>query len=181
MVYAIVCVITLIAIGAVLAHFMIWEEDIAAILSVIFMIMVFAPLVNWCVGVTETEVYEEVVYEITGLELHSSTEQYVEGAFILGTGVVHGGSSAELQYVYFANTQYGKKLVVLKESNVYIRETDEETPKLIAIKKKKYKKANWLDKLWDSSQDIIEFGTIEEGKILVVPTNTIKIDYNVEV
>ena len=34
MVYAIVCVITLIAIGAVLAHFMIWEEDIAAILSV---------------------------------------------------------------------------------------------------------------------------------------------------
>lgn len=178
--YIIVCVITLIAIGAVLAHFM-WEDDVAAILSVIFFIMVFAPVVNFAFGLTETETYEEVVYEITGLELHSSNEQYLEGAFILGTGAVHGGSTTELQYVFFANTQYGKQLTTVKGTNVYIRETDEETPKLISIKKKKYKKANWLDKLWDSSQETIEFGIIEEGKILVVPTNTIKIDYNVEI
>ena len=158
------------------------DEDIScAIISIVTAVLLFAPFVNLAVGLQSEEQYEEVVYEITGLELHSSTEEHFAGAFILGTGVVQGETSTNLKYVFFSNTQYGKKMEVLDGTNVYIRETDEETPKLKIIKSRRYKNANWLDKLWDSKQTKIEFGTVEHGKILVVPTNTIKIDYNVEI
>lgn len=180
MVYILLCVIILLILGFIFFNIM-WEDDASALLCFIFMIMALAPVVNCAVGIYDSEPYEEIMYEITGLELHSSTEQYIEGAFILGTGAVQGGSTTDLQYVFFANEQYGKRMVTLKGSNVYLKETDTETPKLVSIKRKRIKKANWLDKLWDSSQDIIEFGIIEEGKVLVVPTNTIKIDYNVEI
>lgn len=180
MVYILVCIIVLLVLGYIFFSLM-WEDDAATLLCLVFMAMACAPLVNCVIGVQDTQPFEEVMYEITGLELHSSNEQYLEGAFILGTGAISGGSTTELQYVFFANEQYGKRMVTLKGNNIYIRETDEETPKLISIKTRKYRKANWLDKLWDSSQDEILYGTTEQGKILVVPTNTIKIEYNVEV
>ncbi|MBR2507690.1 MAG: hypothetical protein IKB70_12585 [Bacilli bacterium] len=180
MVYILLSIVILLVLGFILFATM-WEDEASTLLCLVFMVLALAPLVNCAVGVHDSEPYEEIVYEITGLELHSSNEQYIEGAFILGTGVVQGGSSTDLQYIFFANEQYGKRMVTLKGTNVFLRETDTETPKLISVKRKRIKEANWLDKLWDNSQDIIEFGTIEEGKVLVVPTNTIKIDYNVEI
>lgn len=159
-----------------------YDEDVgSAIITIVTFILLFAPAINLAIGVQSEEQYEETIYEITGLELHNSVEEQLSGAFILGTGAVQGETSTKLKYVFFSNTQYGKKMEIIDGTNVYIRETDEETPKLKVIKSRRYKNPNWLDKLWDSKQTKIEFGTIEHGKILVVPTNTIKIDYNVEI
>ena len=119
---------------------------------------------------------EEVVqYNIQGLESNTDSKSYINGTFILGCGGFNGETSDTLNYYFFMVDENGKKLQKLDGTDVYIRETNDQEPcyiiKIQTLKTNAFQK--WL------------FGTdefqIEAAKILVVPENTIKIDYNIDI
>ena len=183
MLYCILAFLLFLAIAFLLAITIGDDEDTCvSILAILILILIMTPMVNQIMWKGESSSYEEIAYEITGLELQSYQEENLQGRFILGSGYINSYSSIELQYIFFANTEHGKQLKTVKGTNLYIRETDEETPKLINIKTKIRRKANWIDQLWGHNKgEEIVYGTLDKGQILVVPTNTIKIEYNVEI
>ena len=183
MLYCILAFLLFLAIAFLLAITIGEDEDTCvSILAVLILILVMVPMVNQIVWKGESTSYEEIAYEITGLELQSYENEKLSGSFILGSGYVSGSRSIELQYIFFANTEHGKQLKTAKGANLYIRETDEEAPKLINIKTKIYRRANWVDQLWghEKGEEIVS-EIRDSGQVLVVPTNTIKIDYNIEI
>lgn len=122
--------------------------------------------------------YEQVQYEIQGLENNIITSQDTTGRFILGFGSINSTTTEKIKYYYFKVDGIGKQLETINVnnfSNTYIRETDDIKPCLIhryqVTKNTGFFK--WL------------FGESEKealiAEVLVVPTNTIKIEYNVEV
>lgn len=119
--------------------------------------------------------YEEKQYNIQGLENNIEIKQKMQGQFILGFGSVSSKTEQEMKYYYFKSSKKGKQLKSVKASNVYIRETDKQKPCL--IKEYEEKEFTGFFKFM--------FGTcnnkVEKNKILVVPTNTIKIEYNVDI
>jgi len=138
-------------------------------------------LVLWVMSIGEGKVireYEEKQYNIQGLESNISTKQETNGAFVLGFGYINSSSSEQIKYYYFKVNDLGKKLETIEigtYSETYIRETDEIEPCLIyryqeTVNKGFYK---WLFGEFKTSTQIAE--------ILVVPKNTIKIEYNVEI
>lgn len=140
-----------------------------------------ALFIVWVMGICSQETvreYEEVQHGIQGLENHVSTNSNIRGAFVLGFGYVNGGSTDEMKYYYFKVNDLGKKLesiTVNEDSNTYIRETDEMEPCLI------YRYAETVNKgfyKWLFGEDKT---TRQIAEILVVPSNTIKIEYNVEI
>ena len=115
-------------------------------------------------------------YEIQGLEIKDGINGEIHSSFILGCGSTNGKLSNESNYYFFSINDYGKKLESLNaKGNVYIRETDDEKPHLEIVYKEKYF-SGWMEKLFWRTQE-----TEEVGKILVVPTDTIKIEYNVDI
>ena len=122
--------------------------------------------------------WEVEQYKIQGLESNIETKQETFGAFVLGCGFVNSNSDTDLKYYYFKVNDIGKQLESIeidKTSNTYIRETDDIEPCLIYRYEKRRDTGfcKWL------------FGGIEMehkvAEILVVPTNTIKIEYNVDI
>jgi len=150
------------------------------IITLVFIILVAIPIINLMVVKYNVREIQEVQYTITGLEFQENVNDELKGCFILGSGKIEANTVRELKYVYFINTEYGKQLHSSEASKVYIKETDNEAPKLVTIKRIAWRYANIIDKLW-GHDDIIENGTTVVGEILVVPTNTIKIDYNIEI
>lgn len=128
-----------------------------------------------CKNITSDE-YEEKVYDIQGLENNIEQEYSINGAFVLGCGYVSGSYESDMKYYYFKVDEYGKKLESVSGSDIYIRETNETQPCLI----KTYidYEYNGFFK-WLLSND--GEGRIEHKTIIVVPENTIKIDYNVDI
>jgi hypothetical protein len=124
------------------------------------------------------EPWEVEQYKIQGLESNIETKQETFGAFVLGCGFVNSDSDTDLKYYYFKVDEIGKQLESIeidKTLNTYIRETDNVEPCLIYRYEKRRDTGfcKWL------------FGGIEMehkvAEILVVPTNTIKIEYNVDI
>lgn len=87
----------------------------------------------------------------------------------------HGGSSSTIKYYFFRSDENGKILQSIDGTNVYIRETDEQEPCFI-IKKHTIKNTGIFEWLFGPDE------RKEDGpKILVVPKDTVKIDYNVDI
>ncbi|WP_288910951.1 hypothetical protein [uncultured Thomasclavelia sp.] len=122
--------------------------------------------------------YEEKQYEIQGLENNIISKENLSGDFILGFGYINGSTDEEIKYYYFKVNENGKKLETITIDNsqeVYIRETNEIKPCLI------YKYQTTVNTgffRWLFGEDKVD---IKAAEILVVPTDTIKIEYNVEV
>lgn len=131
-------------------------------------------LVSFCFPRTE----EEYIVDdgtIQGLELKDDNTYRVQGCFILGTGAASTYKNSP-KYYFFFDTDKGKILQSTETDNVYIKETNDEAPNHKTIYKKttfsgfpKILFGTWLDK------------DVKFGEILVVPENTIKIDYNVDI
>lgn len=157
------------------------DEAAASLTFLVGIVLLLVPLLNNCFGIKKMPEYQEQAYTITGLELIGIQENKIEGRFLLGTGYISGRTSEGLKYVFFANTEYGKQMKTTETNNIYLKKTDEEEPKLINIKQKTIRKMNFIDELWgnDNEEEVYSERTV--GQILVVPTNTIKINYNVEV
>lgn len=126
--------------------------------------------------------YQTEEYKIIGLETNKIQESHFNGYFMLGCGFINGESKGKMKYIYFANTNYGKQLKYIDVDNVYIKETDEEEPKLLKIETEIHRKTNWIDRGFGHKKgEEIVTGKKIKGYILVVPKNTIKIDYNIDI
>ena len=176
MFYFILSIILSTLIG-ILCYYRSYDEDLGFSIGVIiFIVLMAVSLFNNFIGYTEVE-YEKVVYEIEGLELQN--EETVNGNFLLGTGYIT--SSNKIQYIYFAKTEFGKQLKTEDASTIYLVETNEKKPQLIEKRKQKIRKTNFIDKLWSEEEENKILLDILEKKILIVPENTIQIEYKVEV
>lgn len=120
---------------------------------------------------------KETLYKIEGLESNMVTNNTLSGSFILGCGSVEGKTSSKIKYYFFKETENGKSLesIVGENSEVYIQETNDMQPCL--IKEYSIKRQNRLFEVLFWKEEIKE----ELRTILIVPENTIKIEYNVEV
>ena len=97
----------------------------------------------------------------------------MSGSFFLGTGHVSG--SSEMEYFFFKENKVGKKLKSVKAKNTYIRETDNQKPCLI-YRYDEYKMTgifNWLFGDWTYR--------LKKDNVVVVPKDTVKIEYNVDI
>ena len=179
--YIIFSIIVLVAIYGILYKVTFDEDFASSICVLLFFVLLTTPMINQTIGVQEPFEYQEELYTITGLELKNESSTQLNGHFILGTGYINGSNKDKLQYVFFANTEYGKQLKTTDTNNIYLRETDDEEPKIINIKQKRIRKTNFIDLLWGNKneEEIVRDDLV--GQIVVVPTNTIKIDYNIEI
>lgn len=126
----------------------------------------------------KVKTYEEKQYAIQGLENNISTSQETNGAFVLGFGYINSDSKDNIKYYYFKVDELGKKLETLEITNysdIYIRETDDTEPCLIYVYEET--EHNKFFK-WLLGNHIY---TNKTSEVLVVPKNTIKIEYNVEI
>lgn len=180
MVYCILCI--LIVILAYIALYALTDDEIAgSIVMLLLIVFITVPIVNQFVGVGEPIEYQEVECTITGLELNNQEQANLNGAFILGSGTIKGSKTSKPQYIFFSNTEYGKQLRTTDTNTIYLRETDDEEPKLINIRQKRIRKLNWIDYLWGNKAEEEIVNDMLKGQILIVPTNTIKIEYSVEI
>jgi hypothetical protein len=118
--------------------------------------------------------YEVEQYKIQGLENNIETKNKISGGFILGFGYVKGESEQKINYYYFKVNDIGKKLEK-SDTDVYIRETNNIQPCLIYKYQETKNQGFWE---WFFGEHLI---STKEATILVVPENTIKIEYNVDV
>lgn len=126
----------------------------------------------------QTKTYEEKQYDIQGLENNIITSKDTNGAFILGFGYVNSDTKETIKYYYFKVDEIGKKLETLEITNnidVYIRETNEIEPCYLYIYEIRKPNSFWKWFLGDFENEN------KIADVLVVPENTIKIEYNVEI
>ena len=180
MIYCIICILILIL--SYIAIYNISDDETASVIvTLLSIVFVGTPFINQFIGEREPIEYQETECTITGLELTNNESENLKGMFILGSGTIKGSKTSKQQYVFFANTEYGKQLRTINVDTIYLKETDNEEPKLINIKQKRTRKLNWIDYLWGNKAEEETISDILKGQILVIPTNTIKIDYNVEI
>lgn len=177
--YCIISVLIVVVVFLLASKFTYNEDLVFGIATITIIFLPFILIINYTVG-RYTVDEEHKLYNITGLELQSQENSSLYGSFILGCGTVTGQTSQQLQYVFFSNEKYGKQLQTLPLNGTYLKETDDETPQVIELRTVIKKKVTIIDKLWGKNEDY-EVGLEKTKYILVVPTNTIKIDYNVEI
>lgn len=177
--YCIISILIVVAVFFLASKFTYNEDLVFGIATITIIFLPFILMINYTVG-RYTVDEEHKLYNITGLELQSQENSSLYGSFILGCGTVTGQTSQQLQYVFFSNEKYGKQLQTLPLNGTYLKETDDETPQVIELRTVIKKKVTIIDKLWGKNEDY-EVGLEKTKYILVVPTNTIKIDYNVEI
>ena len=153
-----------------------YEEGLGVAFAILIAIIIIL-IANSICG-TPIEEYEVVQYSIQGLENNITTKQETFGAFVLGCGFVNSETNEDMKYYYFKVNDLGKKLesiTITNYSNTYIRETNDIEPCLI-YRYTKCKNEGFLK--WFIGENEKSF---KEATILVVPTNTIKIEYNVDI
>lgn len=177
--YCIISILIVVVVFLLASKFTYDEDLIFGITTITIIFLFFIPMINYAIG-RYTVDEEHKLYNITGLELQNQENSSFYGSFVLGCGTVAGQTSQQLQYVFFSNEEYGKQLQTLPFNGTYLKETDDETPQVIELRTVIKKKVTIIDELWGKNKDY-EVGLEKTKHILVVPTNTIKIDYNVEI
>ena len=150
---------------------------IAGLLTVLFVIVVLLNILSF-IFAKQVKTYEKKQYDIQGLENNIITNQETNGAFILGFGYVDSETKENITYYYFKVDKLGKKLETINIDNyseIYIRETNDMKPCLIYVYEK-YENVG-VFKFLLGKKDYES----KVAEVLVVPENTIKIEYNVEV
>lgn len=166
-------------IGAIIGYFVDYRDiegaDFGGALGFLFAILL---LIILAFGYPTEDVIKEeevVQYNIQGLENKTDSKNYTSGAFILGCGGFNSQTSSTLNYYFFMVDENGKKLQKLNGTDIYIRETNDQEPCYI-IKIQTLKATSLTEWLFGNNEI-----QKETAKILVVPENTIKIDYNIDI
>lgn len=116
----------------------------------------------------ESQEVEEIKEEIYSLD--TGIENEVKGKFTLGRGYL--SSENKVVYYYYVKGEYGLRLKTIEADRVYIQESDEIKPCI----KEVYKVVSIKD---DAPEDIErETSKYRQATILVVPLNTIQVDFN---
>lgn len=143
----------------------------------ILLVLTMILLINLENGLKIYETYEEVQYDIQGLQDNISISQNTNGFFILGTGSINSEMVETMKYYFYKVNENGKSLQTLEPvlgTEIYIKETNDTKPCLIYKFSKK--KSEGFFKFILGNKDPINL----EAIIIVVPENTIKIEYNVD-
>lgn len=156
------------------------EEDFTPLLSCLFIAFIVFVALGGISNIYRVVVkeYEEKQYNIQGLENNITTNQNINGAFVLGFGYINSDTKEQIKYYYFKVNDIGKKLETIEIGNysdTYIRETNEIEPCLIYRYQETVNKGFWK---WLFGESRL---STQIAEILVVPENTIKIEYNVEI
>ena len=157
-----------------------YEEDLCALICVLLIAFIIFIGLGGISNVYKIVVkeYEKEQYKIQGLENNITTTQNTNGAFVLGFGYINSNTKEEMKYYYFKVNDIGKKLETIEitnNSDTYIRETDEIEPCLIYRYQETINKGFWKWLFGENRH------SDKIAEILVVPKNTIKIEYNVEI
>lgn len=155
-----------------LGYGMVWFS-----LSFLITMILFASVTSIFFSTTEPYEYEYVdLYGISSLEYKTENHEYTNGVFVLGLGYVESGSVEKSVYYFIADEQHGKRIKSLEEGDgkVYVYEDNTQTPKVQKIYGKYKCNAFWKF-IFGFDEQTIETGDIR----IVVPENTVKVDYNV--
>lgn len=152
------------------------QHAIGMILLCALVIALVLVIVDWCFSsFKKTEEYKVVSYNIDSLNLQTTQENNTFGFFILGCGMLNGNSVENIKYYYFAETEKGKKIENVPANKTYIIESDTQEPHLEEVHTKTYFDG-WKKVLLGNRHT---YDVVTEY-ILVVPTKTIKVSYDVE-
>lgn len=126
----------------------------------------------------EVETTNQICY-IEGVESKNEQSSYIIGnsyRFILGVSSLQGGTSNSVKYYFFKVTDKGKMLASVLATDTYIKETNDEQPS--------YYEITTETRNTEFSQYLFGdlFNMVKSKKyILVVPENTIQIEYNIDI
>lgn len=154
------------------------ETGFACFAGMSILLIIICLIICSCMPIENIGQYEEKQYDIQGLKNKTNTEKDAFGVFVLGIGYAKSEENKIEKYYYFKVNEYGKQLesVDINDSLLYIKETNEKEPCLVHI----YEKGtvnNWFYKNFFGSS---ESKTLK-AKQLIVPENTIKIEYNIDI
>lgn len=108
--------------------------------------------------------------------LSAQPESDIKGSFVLGCGNV--SSNTDVTYYYYVDGEYGKTIQKLRNgmmTKVYIEESDEVEPCVKYIYTRSYTR--------DDAPEYVkreDFKSLK-AKVIVVPKNTIQIEYNANI
>lgn len=145
-------------------------EHISKMGILLFILMIFIIFIGSAEKnfreVNKDVIKEELIYEIYSLK----DSKNVEGHFFLGCGYI----GTEEYYYFYIKTERGLALEKIKANDVYIQETDEESPKLIY----QYHENTYL--LFN--EFLKKFGTnpYTKDKVLKVPSGTVTKEYTID-
>lgn len=165
--------------------FLLWA-GIGFFVLIIYLLIDTAVACGTGLDYTVTAKYEQKQYNISGLENKTLQEFELDGTyrktFFLGYGNIHAETNTEMNYYYFKENQYGKKLESIPCNDVYVREVENQESCLIyVVEEREFKGYPVLSKIFFGINDIdYKEGQVIE-KILQVPVGTIQIEYNVEI
>lgn len=139
--------------------------------------LVFGISLGFCEPMMVEKKVEGEAIGIKGLQYQTEKESVSEGVFLLGFGEYKSGTKTHHTYSFFYMTEFGARLTYIDDEKyeVYIRESDEEEPNVKPLYEVKEFDGK-LEKLYGENRNQKEI-----GRIITVPTNTIKIDYNVSI
>lgn len=153
------------------------------ILAIIYLILeMFFGLITIQETIGRKEVKQ---YNISGLENKTTQEFKFEGeyvqAFTIGYGNISGGAETEMNYWFFMENEYGKKITSIPCADVYIREVEENEEYCLIYVIEQYRhKGNKILSWFFGAISEEDFITSEvKEKILQVPYGTVQVEYNV--
>lgn len=116
--------------------------------------------------VNKDVIKEELIYEIYSLK----DSKDIEGKFFLGRGYIE----TEEYYYFYIKTERGLTLEKIKTDDIYIQETDEESPKFVY----QYHKNTYI--IFNEFLRIFGMNPYTKDKVLKVPTGTVTTEYNLD-
>ena len=149
-----------------------------AFIGLIIAIVLFFFLYAIFCKTEEVETTNQVCY-IEGVESKNEQSSYIVGdsyKFILGVSHLQGGSNSSFKYYFFKITDKGKMLSSVLATDTYIKETNKEKPSYYEVVTER-KNTELSQKLFG---DLFNMA-INKKYILVVPENTIQIEYNIDI
>ena len=177
--YILICIIIFLIFGIIAWKLNLDEDETSCIALFLFFIMMIIPATNGINSWEEISTREETLYTISGLDLKTFTDIESKGFFVLGTGGYLSDTQIETSYVFFKNTDLGKELTTVPANRIALRESNNEVPQLKAAYVTERRKANVIDRLWGATEEYITNETKRYVEILIIPENSIKVEYNI--
>ncbi len=116
--------------------------------------------------VNKDVIKEELIYEIYSLK----DSKNIEGKFFLGRGYIE----TEEYYYFYIKTERGLTLEKIKVNDIYIKETDEESPKFVY----QYHENTYL--IFNEFFRIFGMNPYTKDKVLKVPSGTVTKEYTID-
>ena len=143
------------------------------LLIVLIPLLILIPFINsFVTNVTEQEIIVTKIYSC-------DVAAVADGRFILGTGILYQSP----QYYFFKEKDGGYILDRLPAALTVIKECEDVAPHMEQTVTRSYRTANWLDRMFGHTkgEKILVTEVSDNLRTLVVPLNTIKMEFNINI